>query len=104
MARNAEPDKKPDIHAGVIPEKCAFATRILRGEPLRQHHVDAGDIETTAGEEKGETDVEQYEGTGGDAGAPEPLECHASNKQIAVRQETAAQITAEQVQAVVEGA
>src|SRR3982751_4060966 len=104
MACDTEPHEKPDIHACVIPEKCAFAARIFRGEPLRQHHVDAGDIETTAGEEKGETDVEQHERAGGDAGATEHLKCHASNKQVPIRQETAAKITTEEVQTVVEGA
>ena len=55
----AEPDEEADIHAGVVPEESAFAARILRGEALRQHHVDAGDVEAAAGEEKREADVEQ---------------------------------------------
>src|SRR5207245_4196322 len=41
---------------------------------------------------------------GGDAGAPDHLQRHAPYKQVAVRKEAAAQVTAEEVQAVVEGA
>ena len=61
MACDAEPDEEADVHAGVIPEKCSFAARILRGEALRQHHIDAGDVEAAAGEEEREADVEQAE-------------------------------------------
>src|SRR5207245_11761362 len=41
---------------------------------------------------------------GGDAGAPDHLQRHAPYKQVAVRKEAAAQVTAEEVEAVVEGA
>src|SRR5439155_3022840 len=58
---DAEPDEEADIHAGVIPEKGSLAARVLRGEALREHHVDASDVEAAAGEEEGEADVEQYE-------------------------------------------
>src|SRR6476660_934215 len=58
MAGNAEPDEKADVHAGVVPEESSFAARILRSEALRQHHVDAGDVEAAAGEEESEADVE----------------------------------------------
>ncbi len=104
MACDAEPDEEADVHAGVIPEKCSFAARILRREPLRQHHVDAGDIEAAAGEEEREADVEQGKCAGRDACAAEHLQRHAANKQVAVREEAAAQVTAEEVQAVVERA
>ena len=48
MACDAESDEEADVHAGVVPEKCAFAARVLRGEALREHHVDAGDVEAAA--------------------------------------------------------
>ena len=54
----AEPDEKADIHAGVVPKESSFAARILRSEALRQHQVDAGDVEAAAGEEESEADVE----------------------------------------------
>ena len=98
----AEPDEEADIHAGVVPEESSFAARILRGEALREHHVDAGDVEAAAGEEEGETDVEHRERAGRDACAADHLHRHAPDKQFAVRKETAAQVTAEEVQAVVE--
>ena len=100
----AEPDEEADIHAGVVPEESSFAARILRGEALREHHVDASDVETAAGEEEGEADVEQCERAGRDAGAADHLQRHAPDKKFAVRKETAAEVTAEEVQAVVEGA
>src|SRR5207244_9466742 len=78
--------------------------RVLRGEALREHHVDAGDVEAAAGEEEGEADVEQRERAGGDTRAAEHLQGHAPDKQVAVRKEAAAQVAAEEVQAVVEGA
>ena len=99
---DAEPDEEADIHAGVVPEEGSFAARVLRGEALREHHVDAGDVEAAAGEEEGEADVEQRERAGRDAGATDHLQRHAPDKQIAVRKEAAAQVTAEEVQAVVE--
>ena len=99
---DAEPDEEADIHAGVVPEEGSFAARILRGEALREHHVDAGDVEAAAGEEEGEADVEQRERAGRDACAAEHLQRHAPDKQVAVRKKTAAQVTAEEVQAVVE--
>ena len=102
MAGGAEPDEEADIHAGVVPEESSFAARVLRGEALREHHVDAGDVEAAAGKEKREADVEQRERAGRDARATEHLQRHASDKQLAVRKETAAQVTAEEVQAVVE--
>ena len=98
----AEPDKEPDVHAGVVPEEGSFAARILRREALRQHHVDAGDVEAAAGQEKREADVEQRERAGRDAGAADHLQRHAPDEQFAVRKEAAAQVTAEEVQAVVE--
>ena len=67
VAGDAEPDEEADVHAGVVPEERAFAARILRGEALREHHVDAGDVEAAAGEEKREADVEQRERAGRDA-------------------------------------
>ena len=100
----AEPDEEADIHAGVVPKEGSFAARVLRGEALREHHIDAGNVEAAAGEEQGETDVEQCERAGRDAGAADHLHRHAPDKQFAVRKETAAEITAEEVQAVVEGA
>ena len=100
----AEPDEEADIHAGVVPEEGSFAARVLRGEALRQHHVDAGDVEAAAGEEKREPDVEHRERAGRDARAADHLHRHAPDKQIAVRKETAAEVTAEKVQAVVERA
>ena len=51
MAGDAEPDEEADVHAGVVPEECSFAARVLRGEALREHHVDAGDVEAAAGKE-----------------------------------------------------
>ena len=102
MACDAEPDEEADIHAGVVPEECSFAARVLRGEALREHHVDAGDVEAAAGEEKCEADVEQRKRAGRDACAAEHLQRHAADKQVPVREEAAAQVTAEEVQAVVE--
>src|SRR6266699_2119890 len=78
------------------------AARVLRGEALREHHVDASDVEAAAGKEEGEADVEQCERAGGDTRAAEHLQRHASDEQVAVRKEAAAQVTAEEVQAVVE--
>ena len=104
IAGDAEPDEEADIHAGVVPEESSFAARILRGETLGQHHVDAGDVETAAGEEKGEADVEHRERAGRDAGATDDLQRHAPDEQIPVREEAAAQVAAEEVQAVVERA
>ena len=101
---DAEPDEEADVHAGVVPEEGSFAARILRGEALRQHHVDAGDVEAAAGEEEGEADVEQRERAGRDARATDDLQRHAPDEQVAVRKEAAAQVAAEEVQAVVEGA
>src|SRR5262249_36030365 len=92
-----------DVHAGVVPEKCSFPARILRREPLRQHHVNASDIKAAAGEKERETDVEQRQGAGRDACAAEHLQRHAANEQVPVRKEAATQVTAEEVQAVVEG-
>ena len=100
----AEPDEEADIHAGVVPKEGSFAARVLRGEALREHHIDAGNVEAAAGEEQGETDVEQCERAGRDAGAADHLHRHAPDKQFAVRKETAAEVTAEEMQAVVEGA
>ena len=100
----AESDEEPDIHAGVIPEEGGFAARVLRGEALRQHHVDAGNVEAAAGKEKREAEVEHRERAGRDARAADHLHRHAPDKQVAVRKETAAQVTAEKVQAVVERA
>ncbi len=104
MAGHGEPDEEPDVHAGVVPEKSAFAAGIFGGESLGQHHVDAGDIETAAGKEQGKTDVEQCERTGRDTGAPDHLQRHAPHEQVPVRQETSAQVTPEEVQAIVESA
>ena len=104
VAGDAEPDEEADVHAGVVPEEGSFAARVLRGEALREHHVDAGDVEAAAGEEEREADVEQRERAGRDACAAEHLQRHAADEQVAVRKEAAAQVTAEEVQAVVEGA
>ena len=59
IAGDGEADEEADIHAGVVPEEGAFAARVFRGEALGEHHVDAGDVEAAAGEEKREADVEQ---------------------------------------------
>ena len=104
IAGDAEPDEEADVHAGVVPEESSFAARVLRGKALRQHHVDAGDVEAAAGEEEGEADVEQRERAGRDARAAEDLQRHAPDEQVPVRKEAAAQVAAEEVQAVVEGA
>ena len=104
MAGDAEPDEETDVHAGVIPEESSFAARILRGEPLRQHHIDAGDVEAAAGEEESEADVEQRQRAGRDARAADHLQRHAADEQIAVRKEAAAEVTAEKMQAVIERA
>src|SRR5206468_1423879 len=90
---DAEPDEEADIHAGVVPEEGSLAARVLRGEALREHHVDASDVEAAAGEEEGEADVEKRERAGGDACAAEHLQGHAPDEQIAVRKEAAAQVT-----------
>ena len=104
IAGDAEPDEEADVHAGVVPEEGSFAARVLRGEALRQHHVDAGDVEAAAGEEEGEADVEHRERAGRDARATDDLQRHAPDEEIPVREEAAAQVAAEEVQAVVEGA
>ena len=104
VAGDAEPDEEADVHAGVVPEERSFAARVLRGEALREHHVDAGDVEAAAGEEEREADVEQRERAGRDACAAKHLQRHAADEQVAVRKEAAAQVTAKEVQAVVEGA
>src|SRR4029450_9158120 len=46
---DAESDEETDIHAGIVPEEGSFAARIFRREALREHHVDAGDVEPAAG-------------------------------------------------------
>src|SRR5207237_3398044 len=51
---------------------------------------------------EGEADVEQCERAGGDTRVAEHLQRHAADEQVAVRKETAAQVTAEEVQTVVE--
>ena len=99
---SAKPDEEADVHACIVPEEGSFAARVLGGKALCQHHVDAGDVEAAASEEKGETDVEQRQRAGRDARAADHLYRHAPHKQFAVREETAAQVTAEEVQAVVE--
>src|SRR5947199_723147 len=104
MAGDAERDEEADVHAGVVPEARAFAARVRRRETLREHHVNAGDVQAATGEEEGETDVEERERAGGDTRAAEHLQRHAPDKQVAVRKEAAAQVTAEEVQAVVKGA
>src|SRR2546423_9663160 len=101
---HAETDDKADVHASVIPEESSLAARVLRRKTLREHHVNAGDVETAARKEQGEADVEQRERAGGDAAAAEHLEGHAADKQVAIRKEAAAQVTTEEVQAVVERA
>ena len=101
---DAEPDEEADVHARVIPEEGSFAARVLRGEALREHHIDASDVETAAGEEKGEADVEQCERAGRDACAAEHLQRHTADKQVAVRKETATKVTTKEVQSVVESA
>ena len=102
VAGDAEPDEEADIHAGVVPEEGSLAARVLRSKALREHHVDAGDVEAAAGEEEGEADVEQCERAGGDTRTAEDLQRHAPDKEVAVRKETAAQVTPEEVQTVVE--
>ena len=80
IAGDGEPDKESDVHAGVVPEKGSFAARVFRSETLRQHHVDAGDVQAAAGEEKGKTDVEQRQRAGRDAGAADHLQRHAPDE------------------------
>src|SRR5438445_13241031 len=104
VAGDAEPGEEADIHSGVVPEEGSFAARVLRGEALREHHVDASDVEAAAGKEESEAYVEQCERAGGDTRAADYLQRHAPDKQVAVRKEAAAQIAAKEVQAVVEGA
>src|SRR5262249_6055008 len=58
MPGGAEPDEEADVHAGVIPEESSFAARVLRREALGEHHVDAGDVQTAAGQEEGKANVE----------------------------------------------
>ena len=99
---DTESDEEADIHSGVVPEEGSFAARVFRGEALREHHVDASNVEAAAGKEEGEADVEKCERAGSDTRAAEDLQRHAPDKQVAVRREAAPQITAEQVQAVVE--
>jgi len=82
---DAEPDEEPDVHAGVVPEKGSFATRVLRGETLREHHVDTGDVQAAAGEEEGEADVEQRQRASRNAGAADHLQRHAPDEEIPVR-------------------
>src|SRR5206468_4227923 len=102
VAGDAEPDEEADIHASIVPEERSFAARVIRGEALREHHVDASNVQATAGKEESEADVEKRERAGGNAGAAEDLQPHAADKQVAIRKETAAQVAAEEVQAVVE--
>src|SRR5204862_1697833 len=71
---------------------------------LRQHHVDAGNVKTAAGEEASEPYVEHRERADRNAPATDHLERHAPDEEIPVREEAAAQVAAEEVQAVVEGA
>src|SRR5262249_2073959 len=104
MAGGAKPDEEADVHTGVVPEKGSFATRILRREALRKHHVDTRDVEPAAGKEEGETDVKQRERAGRDEGTADHLEDHAPDEQVAVRKEPATQITAEEMQTVVKSA
>src|SRR5439155_17088601 len=99
---SAEPDEEANIHARVVPEEGSLAARVLRGEALREHHVDASDVEAAAGKKEGEADVEQCERAGGDTRAAADLQRHAPDEQVAVRKEAAAQIAAEEVQAVIE--
>ncbi len=103
VAGDAEPDEEADIHSGVVPEEGSFAARVLRGEALREHHVDASDVEAAAGKEEGEANVEQRERAGGDTRAAEDLQRHAPDKQVAVRKEAAAEVATEKVQTIVEG-
>src|SRR5262245_56227540 len=104
MTGSAEPDEEADVHPGVVPEEGAFAARIFRGEALGEHHVDAGDVEPAPSEEKREADVEHCGRAERDASAPEHLQGHAPDEQVTVRKKAAAQVTAEEMQAVVEGA
>ena len=104
VAGDGEPDEESDVHAGVVPEEGSFAARVLRGEALRQHHVDAGDVQAAAGEEEGEADVEQRGRAARNAPATDDLQRHAPDEEIPVREEAAAEVAAEEVQAVVERA
>src|SRR5438128_296108 len=104
MAGDAESDKEADVHARVIPEERSFPARILRGEALRQHHVDASHVEAAASEEKCEADVEQSERAAGNASATDDLERHASYEEVAIRKKAPAEIATEEVQAVIESA
>ena len=104
VAGDTEPDEEADVHAGVVPEECSLASRVLRGEALREHHVDARDVEAATAEKEGEAEVEQRERAGRDACAAKHLQRHAADEQVAVRKEAAAQVAAKEVQAIVEGA
>src|SRR5256714_2292004 len=101
---NGEPDEESDVHAGVIPEKSSFTSRVVRSEPLGQHHIYAGNIEPAPGQKKSEADIKERECAGGDAATADYLQCHAADEEIAIRKETAAEITTEEVQAVIESA
>src|SRR5207253_1930096 len=61
-------------------------------------------VEAAASKEKGEANVEQRERAGSDACAADHLQRHTPDEQFAVGKEAATQVTAEEVQAVVEGA
>src|SRR5438132_631267 len=59
VAGDAEPDEEADIHASIVPEERSFAARVIRGEALREHHVDASNVQAAAGKEESEADVEK---------------------------------------------
>src|SRR5205085_8566722 len=59
---------------------------------------------TAAGEKKREADVEQSQGAGRDARASDHLQRHSADEQVAIGKKAAAEITAEQVQSVIERA
>ena len=99
-----EPDEKADVHAGVVPEKRALAPRIVRGEALGEHHVDARHVEPAAGEKQGEPDVEERRCAARDAAQPNDLQRHAADEKVAVGKKAPAEVAAEEVQPVVERA
>jgi hypothetical protein len=104
MACHRETHEETDVHAGVVPEEGALATQVGRREALRQHHVDAGDVEAAAREEQREAKVHRIDGADRHRAATQYLQHHAAHEEVAIAEEAAAEVAAEQVQAVIEGA
>ncbi len=102
VAGNRETDEETQVHARVVPQESRFAAVVLRFETLGQHHVQAGDVQAAAGQKQRQSPIEQSgRAAGGQRGA-KYLQHHAADEQVAIAQETAAEVTAEQMQTVVE--